>query len=121
MAKNKQPGHLFKPEAVLLLAALDNVLDVDAPVSQLAFVRDFVAVGDEVTVYVAHMGQARHHAGAIGIAQAPFYPVALIFFLGDDIISLILFAQLPNGGAARRLVIQPFHLSSPFWFLSYNR
>ena len=70
MAENQQPGHLLKAEAVLRVAAPDDVLNVDAPVGQLALVRDFVAVGDEVAVYVAHVGQPGHHAGAVGVAQA---------------------------------------------------
>ena len=114
VAEDQQPHHLLKTKPVLLFAATDDVLHIDAPVSQLALVGDLVAVGDQVAVDVAHMGQPRHHAGAICVAQAALHTVALILFFGDHIVLPVFFAQLLNGGAAGRFVVQPFHVPSPF-------
>ena len=114
MAKDQQPHHFLKAKPALLLAAADDVLHIDTPVSQLALVGDLVAVGDQVAVDIAHMGQPRHHAGAIRVAQAALHTVALILFFGDHIVLPVFFAQLLNGGAARRFVVQPFHVTSPF-------
>ena len=63
---------------------------------------------------VAHVGQPGHHAGAVGVAQAPLYPVVLVLLLGDDVVALVFLAQLPDGGAVRQLVVQPFHSPFPF-------
>ena len=70
LAAHEQIAHLLKPEAVFLLQAVDQVVDVIAAVGQAAFDRLALAFVEYVAVYVAQIARADQHAGAVRIAQA---------------------------------------------------
>ena len=71
-------------------------------------VKDFVAVGDEVAVDVAHVGQPGHHAGAVGIAQASLHAELLVIGWVDVIDFLELLIKIDT------LVVHARHLSFSF-------
>ena len=115
LAENQKPNHFLEAKTILRFAAPNDIFHVNSPIGELALVRDLITVGDEITVNITHVGQARHDASAIGVAQAPLHPVGLIFFFGNDVVPLIFFAQLLNGGAAGRFIVEPLHNASPFF------
>ena len=70
-AEQKQPDDLLKHEAVVRVGFGGEGVDVDAAVDQAAGDRLHRAVGlFFVADNVGHVGDARQHAGAVGVAQA---------------------------------------------------
>ena len=71
LPKQKQPDDLLKHEAVVRVGFGGEGVDVDAAVDQAAGDRLHRAVGlFFVADNVRHVGDARQHAGAVGVAQA---------------------------------------------------
>ena len=68
-AEDQKIGDLFKAEAVLFFASVNDLADVDAAVFQNAVLRDTFAVVDIVTFHAADLGQSGHDAGAVRVAQ----------------------------------------------------
>ena len=75
-AAHQQVADLFKAEAVLLIHAVDQVVNIVAAVGQAAFDRFAFAFVEYVAVYVAQTARADQDAGAVRVAQAALDAVA---------------------------------------------
>ena len=77
-AEQEQIGGLLKAEPVLPHEAVHQLLHIDAPVDQLAGGGEALPVLEVVAQHVADLGHARHDAGAVGVAETPLHPIALV-------------------------------------------
>ena len=77
-AEQEQVGGLLIAKAALGHEAANEVLNIDASIDELAVHRDLLSVLDIVAADVADLGDARHHAGAVSVAQAALDAIALI-------------------------------------------
>ena len=80
VAHEQQEGHLFKAEGVCLPVGLHDLVELNAPVVQLAGHGHPDAVLDHVALNGTHLGDADGHAGAVAVAQAPLHisPVVVL-------------------------------------------
>ena len=118
--EQKQPDHFLKHEAVVAVSLVHDLVDVDAPVDQLA------GGGDHMTLlilFVAHnvtdVGQTGQHAGAIRVAQAALDPQPLAGLRVDVVVCDVLLAQGTHGRRVQRchFCVCKVHRSAPFRLL----
>ena len=96
-AEQQQPDDLFEDEAVVAVGLLHDLLDVDAPVDQLAGDWDDVPL---LILFVAndiaYIGQTGEDAGAIRVPQTALDPQPLAGLRVDVVVGDVLFAQGPH-------------------------
>ena len=73
LAAHQQVRDLLEPETALAEYVLHEVFDIVAAERQVAVNRHLAVVGDDVTVDVGDIGDTRHNARAIGVAQATLH------------------------------------------------
>ena len=113
LAENEQPDYFFEAKPVFLFTACHNIGYADAAVRKLSFIRYFIAIRNQIPMHIAHMGQPRHYAGAVRIAQAALYPVLFILFLCNHVVRTILLTQLLNRRTGAALIVEPLHNAPP--------
>ena len=119
-AEQQQPDHFLKHEAVVAVSLVHDLVDVDAPVDQLAGGGDHMAF---LILFVAHnvtdVGQAGQHAGAIRVAQAALDPQPLAGLRVDVVVCDVLLAQGTHGRRVQRchFCVCKVHRSAPFRLL----
>ena len=92
IAHEQQIGHLLEAEGPGLPVGLHDLVELDAPVVELAGHRDAEAVLDHIALDGAHPGDADGHAGAVAVSQATL-DVSPVVFLGDAVFVLDMLAQ----------------------------
>ena len=112
LAHEQQIRHFLVVEAALG-AAVQQIVYVVAPVAQRALVRALLVIGDHVAVHVRDVRQARHHAGAVGVAQAALHVELLVERRVDGV-------DVPEILVERKLLLV-VHGGASSWSLYYDR
>ena len=92
-AEEEQVGGLGVAEAALGGKALDELGHVDAPVDELAGHGHPLPVLDVVAPDVGDLSDPGHHAGAVGVAQAPLDLPLVVGGRVDAVVFTVLLAQ----------------------------
>ena len=71
IAHEQQIGHLFKAKGPRLPVGLHDLIELNAPVIQLAGYRNADTVLNHVPQHRTHPGDADGHAGSVAVSQAP--------------------------------------------------
>ena len=87
-AEKEQIAGFGKAEAPLRGKVIDKILHAVAAVVEFAVHGRAIALAHDVAVHVADAGNARHHAGAVRLAQAAFDVIVVKGRAGDHVLVL---------------------------------
>ena len=90
--KRSSPLHFLKAKPVIPGTAFHQLPQIDPPVNQPSFIRRLFLILNNIAVDVTDIGQARHYAGAIRVAQAALHLVFVEKFRRDAVMGPVFLA-----------------------------
>ena len=122
LAEEEEVHRLLEAEPVLPDAALNQVLDADAPVKETALPGDFFPVHQVIAVHVADAGDSGDDAGAVGIPEAPHH-VGVEPAGGKNVVvpDEVLGAADEGQGGFNQLLVAEHPVEVAFGFVRHSR